>query len=345
MLREVIPHADWGENTMSMMREKQFEACERRLSAQSGVGLFSQDVTVLDVQMLLDNSYYHEEMDQTLFTVEGLRARVLEQLPLEVLYLSQGERELLERLLVAEGSIALSEWDDIGAAEGLVSRLWCSFHMMEDAWMLELPEPLHEPMLLAMDTPEHARVTDLLYRYDAMIMGLLYIAGFLHCMQPVSAFLQDVMERTDPLANNLARRYLKSSFEYMTDSHNEMILVHPGLADPYRLISSMNSAGLFTLELSQDMLAGGVNGLFLEEEHLHEAICGALDGSLRPEYEVGDAAEDLRMLAKQGVSLSEMEAVMASMLCVLPTKAMKQALEQLHNCTPHWIGLKADLQH
>ena len=51
------------------------------------------------------------------------------------------------------------------------------------------------------------------------------------------------------------------------------------------------------------------------------------------------------MLAKQGVSLKEMENVMASMLAVLPTRAMKDALERLYLCTPHWMGLKTALSH
>lgn len=103
--------------------------------------------------------------------------------------------------------------------------------------------------------------------------------------------------------------------------------------------------GIFTLELSQEMIAGGMNGILPEELPLNEALCGALNGALRPEYELGEAAEDLRMLAKQGVGLKEMENVMASMLAVLPTRAMKDALERLYLCTPHWMGLKTALSH
>ena len=51
------------------------------------------------------------------------------------------------------------------------------------------------------------------------------------------------------------------------------------------------------------------------------------------------------MLAKQGVSLSEMEAVMASMLTTLPTPRMKDALRQLYLCTPHWMGLRTAIAH
>jgi hypothetical protein len=345
VLREATVHTDWCDKTMSMLREKQFEACERRLNAHPSISLFSQEATELDAQKLWECSYYRQETPKRLMTLADLRERVLDQLPMEVRYLSREEMTLLERLLICDGTIVLGDWDDIGAAEALVSRLWCSFHNTEDVWSLELPVALHEPLLIAMNEAEYQQAREILFRYEAMIMGLLYIAGFLHSAQPIQFFLRDVIGRQDKLAVNLARRYLQSAFEYMADSHNELILLHPGLADPYRLISSLNKEGLFTVELSQEMMAGGMNGLFAEEIPLNDAIAGALCGSLRPEYDLAEVTEDLRMLAKQGVSLSEMEAVMSSMLCVLPTRDMKRALEQLHQCTPHWIGLKALLQH
>ena len=86
-----------------------------------------------------------------------------------------------------------------------------------------------------------------------------------------------------------------------------------------------------------------MNGILPEEIPLHETLCGALRGALRPEFDLGEAAEDLRMLAKQGVSLAEMEEVMAAMLVVLPTQQMKNALKMLYQSTPHWMGLKTAL--
>ena len=158
--------------------------------------------------------------------------------------------------------------------------------------------------------------------------------------------MHDVMREDGPLAMQIARRYLQASFEYVTDANGDLILLHPGLADPYRLVGGERAdGGIFTLELSQEMIAGGMNGILPEEQPLNEALCGALNGALRPEYELGEAAEDLRMLAKQGVGLKEMENVMASMLAVLPTRAMKDALECLYLCTPHWMGLKTALSH
>ena len=68
-------------------------------------------------------------------------------------------------------------------------------------------------------------------------------------------------------------------------------------------------------------------------------------GALRPELDVNDIAEDLRMLAKQNASLSEMESVLAESVTVLPTREMRDALRRLYEGTPRWLGLKAALEH
>lgn len=348
MLREAYGthDSDWIEKTMSELREKQFEACERRLSAFPEHGLFSPMATDREAQALLESSFYnHEPGVHGLVTLAQLRDMVLAQLPVEALYLSSGESTLLERLLLAGGSISSFNWDEIDAAEALARRLWCTFTAEGEEWTLEVPEALMEPLLLAYNDPQYQKAKELLFRYDATIHGLLYIAGFLHSAQPLLFFMKDVMESNDTLAQNLAYRYMKASFEYIADTAREIILVHPGLADPNRLISTMGLGGEITLTLNEETLAGGMNGILPEEEPLHEAMRAALDGFTRPEWDAEDAAEDLRFLAKQGVTLRDMEAVMATMLSVRPTLAMQNALRRLHESTPHWIGMTAHLRH
>ncbi|MDD3336880.1 MAG: hypothetical protein PHI98_15430 [Eubacteriales bacterium] len=347
MLREVTVHADWCEMTMSMMREKQFEACERRLFAHPSVALFSEAATDMDAQALFDNSYEYVENQSAmrLVTLEELRTLVLARLPMEAQYIGVGEHQLLEKLLMNDGILLLSEWDDLGSAEALISRLWCSFSAEGDDWYLHLPKALHEPILTQMSTKEAAEARERLFRYDATIHGLLYITGLLHASQARDFFSQGVMRREDPMAREIARRYLQASFEYISDGNGDMILLHPGLANPYQLVREQSVGEMGAFEMTQDMVAGGINGIFPEEEPLHEAMCAALVGALRPEYDVNETAEDLRILAKQGVALSEMESVLSSTVATLPTKEMLNAVKRLYEETPRWLGLKAALEH
>ena len=334
---------------MSVLREKQFEACERRLSAYPGISLFSPLATDALAQTLLEKSFYHNEPgNDGLATIKGLRKKVLAQIAIEVLYLSNSENVLLEKLLLAKGRLVSTNWDDIDAVEALTRRLWCSFRAEGEKWALELPEPLHKPLLIAMKDPMYMQARARLYRYDATIQGLLYIAGFLHSVQPLGFFTKDVMQREDQLAQNIGCRYMKATFEYINDVDHEIILVHPGLADPNRLMLLMSMMGLgdeITLTLDEETLAGGMQGLLPEEEPLHLAMRAALEGFVRPEWDAEEAAEDLRILAKQGVSHTEMADVLASIVFVRPTQAMMTALMNLYNCTPHWIGMSANLKH
>ena len=63
MLREISAahESDWIEKTMSELREKQYKACERRLSAYPAVGLFSPLATDAQAQALLECSFYNNE--------------------------------------------------------------------------------------------------------------------------------------------------------------------------------------------------------------------------------------------------------------------------------------------
>ncbi len=337
---------NWCEKTMSVLREKQLEACEKRLSSYPQTGLFS-GCTLSDIQNLWDISYYAMENPDLLrlHQVEEVQDLVLRRLPREVSFVSVKEHMLLERLLTFEGETELLDWDEAGAAEALVARLWCTLTVENEHIYLHLPQILHVPMLEAMNRTEHAEIREKVFRFDATMHGLLYIAGFLHAQQPTLHFLQEVCCKMDAEAYDYAQRYLRATFDYTTDVQGEMILVHPGLADPEHLMDQVRSCGITSLELSETMMLGGMNGIFPEEVAISEEMSGVLKGALRPEYTPEEAVEDLRMLAKQGVSLPEMESVLSSMLWVLPTPAMYSALENLTAQTPRWAGLQAALKH
>ena len=63
---------------------------------------------------------------------------------------------------------------------------------------------------------------------------------------------------------------------------------------------------------------------------------GLFNGATRPELTPEGAAEDLLMLAKQGVSLQEMQEVLGSLLSIHPTAEMRQAVALVHAHTPRW---------
>jgi hypothetical protein len=348
MLREtsLIHEQDWSEKTFSILREKQFEACERRLANHLKFNLFSPLATDVYAQQLFEQSYFASEMpaDQ-LVTVENLRTEVLKILPHEAHYLSSAENALLEQLLLAGGRMTSKNWDEIPAAEALACRLWCSFVSVGDVWTLELAPELRDPLIKAFSSQKHANARTRTFRYDVTIHGLLYITGFLPSLQPREIFTKDVIQSNTSWADVIAQRYIKASFEYITDNREQVILLHPALADPYRLLWTIGSRMNAAVTLTQESLLGGMNGMLAEEVGLHQGVFNELAGNMRPEWNADEAADDLRFLVKQNVSYRELEDVMTSMICIRPTAAMRDALKNLYNNTPRWVTMSANLLH
>ena len=348
MLREAaISTLHWCEKTLSVLKEQQLLALEGRIDRCPSAALFDDECRLDDIQRWWDISFYAQERNATLqlFDVAQMREIVRSQMEREIDLVSVTEHMLLERMLLFDGEAELIEWEEISAAQALVSRLWCSLTKQGDSFYIRLPRMLHTPMLEWMNNERHTMTRESIFGFDATIHGLLYIAGFLHADQPIDHFLEDVIHKKDAMSKLLARRYLCAAFDYVIDLRGEMILIHPGLADPEHLLAQLKDEGILSMELDQNMILGGMNGVFPEELPLFDLMCGALHGALRPEYTPEDAAIDLRLLAKQGVNRAEMEEVLAAMLTGLPTPCMLEILKRINLETPLWVGLRSKLRH
>ena len=335
---------NWADKTMSVLRLQQLEACEKRLSACLSFGLFS-DCDDVRVEELWETSYEAGEQGvlTELHTTEGLQQRVLAQLPQEAALLSVEEHLLVERMLLFDGEAELLDVEEAAAAESLLARMWCYLRKEDDRFILCLPEALREPLLTAMESPAHEKTREKLFRYDATIRGLLYISGFLHFEQPLHHLICDVLDG-DTRQTTLAMRFLRASYDYFYDEQGAMVLLHPGLAEPERVIGAVRCKDL-SFEMNETVLAGAISGAFPEEIPLCEMMLGLLRGAVRPEISEEEAVEDLRMLAKQGVSLAEMNEVLSSLLAVLPTPDMLEGVRLIYQQTPRWALMKSAVMH
>lgn len=344
MLREANVHTlTWADKTMSVLKERQLEACEDRLSRLPDFGLF-EGCDDLNVEQLWQCSFEAEEhpVPTMLHTAAQLQRQVLIALPAEAALLSVEEHQLLERLIVLDGQTQLMDWEETRGAEGLVRRLWCTLRRTEDdALVLRMPKTLLLPLAVLLASEKHGEIRERLMRFEAAIHGLLYIGGLLHYGEPFRHLREDVLRDTYADDANLAMRYLRTTFDYCYDAHGDMLLLHPGLAEPERMIRQ----GVLTpnpgFELDENTMVGAMEGLLPEERPLFDMMYGLLCGAVRPEITEEEAVEDLRMLAKQGVSLQEMNEVLSSLLTVQPTAAMYQGVKRLHRQTPRWGTMRA----
>lgn len=343
MLRESnIQTLTWADKTMSVLRERQLEACESRLASLPDFGLFD-GCTDLNVETLFAVSY--DAMEQpgqyTLHTVQSLRAQVIAALPAQAALLAPEEHLLLERLIVLDGHCELLDWEESSAAESLVRRLWCTLSREDDRIFVHLPKELLTPLTLITSSKAHNELREKLFRFDATIRGLLYIGGLLHYQEPLQRLMTDVLKGSYACDPALALRYLRCAYDYTYDQRGDMLLLHPGLAEPERLLRQFRPSVSGRYDLDEAAMLGAMSGIFPEEQPLFEQMYGLLMGCVRPEISEEEAVEDLRMLAKQGVSLEEMNEVLASLLTVHPTPAMLAGVKQLYQRTPRWGSLRA----
>ena len=324
---------------MSVMRERQLEACQDRLYRCPAGGIFG-NLCDQEIRELFAFSYYAREMRTCAPLQKELQEMVIHRVPQEACFLSPREDELVKRMLMGGGEAFLDDWDEISAAEALISRLWCSLQVVdEENARLTLAPELVQPITQAMLSPDYALRRQQLFSFDATLHSLLYISGFLHASVPMAHFDRQMHREADGTTAVLIDRYLRAAFDYTETPEGEMLLLHPALADPEHLLSSLSTQHPVEIHLTREMMLGGMNGVLPEEVASCEAMRGVLAGAVRPEFDEEEVLEDLRMMAKQGAGLTEMREVLEESLCVLPTPRMMDALSQLHLQTVRWLGM------
>ncbi len=324
---------------MSVMRERQLEACQDRLYRCPAAGIFDE-LCEDEFREIFSFSFYAQEMRARIPNQAELRNVVLSRVAQEACYLSPMEDNLVKRMLMGGGEAYLDDWNEISAAEALISRLWCTLQIVdEESARLCLANELLVPVSQAMLGGDYFRIREQLFTFDATLHSLLYLSGFLHASVPMTQFPLHAEKTENENTRLFIARYLRAAFDYTETPEGEILLLHPGLADPEHLLSTLAKLPAAEVQLTREMMLGGFNGILAEEVASSEAMRGELEGAVRPEYDQEETLEDLRMMAKQGASLSEMREVLESMLCVLPTPRMLSALSQLHLQTVRWIGM------
>lgn len=338
MLREInVQTLTWADKTMSVLRTLQLEACEARVDALPAFGLFSgcDDSNVEQLWRLSYDAQEHPMM-RRLHTASELITQVMIQLPAEAALLSPQEDMLLDRLLSLGGTAPLLDWDELDAAESLVRRLWCTLRKQDDHIVLHLPEELRTPLLLVTTSRAHQEIRTSMDTFHSNVQAILYLSGMLSADTAISLLQDAVLKGTYANDLALARRFLRTAFDCTYSVQGQMLLLHPGLADPDHLEKQQPLTPQAVLKMSDHVLRQASEGMLDEERPMYTMMYGLLSQAVRPEIGVEEAVEDLRMLAKQGVSPQEMNEVLSSLLIVQPTDAMRSAALLLLQTTPKW---------
>lgn len=326
---------NWYEYTMTMLQEDKIDDCELRLDDFPKYNLYEDDISFKELYEIFLHSYYsNEEFDKNFpKNAIELSGEVKKMLPDEICYITIGERNLLEQMLISDDFVILDENDTLAAGESLLLRLWCILGVVDDRPAIKIPQKLKSLIRDNINSPKSIDRSSLLFRFDATFNAIIYIAGYIPLAQVLDSFLKDVTDTDNKNNSAFAKRYIQANFDYDISDSGEILLTHPGLID-YKLISKQ--AINFTFEVSKESMLGAMYYLLPEENLIHEKMKSTLYESLRSEYDAEEAATDLRILIKQNIPKDKLISALKSILIVLPTSRQKSALEELFNHTPRW---------
>ena len=334
----------WADKTMSVLRADQLETCEKELAGLPVYCLFDSACQDIHAEELYDLSYYAAEdrmndARPSLHTANELRIRVLSSFAAEAALLTTEEHDILVRISVFGGRMALQDWNDLIPARSLIRRLWCRGEWKEKTLILHMPHQLCATALILLAGDEHRKIREMVETVTDGIDNTLYLNGMMQAAAPVRHLTSLLAGTCAEGRTDLIRRLIYASFDYIYDRSGNLTLIHPGLADPEKMLCQMAvpSMAESIQDISMDMLNHASTSVMDLESPLYDKMLSAMTGFVRPELTPEDAVEDLIILAKQGVSLNDMKEVLSSMLVSIPTQDMLKSLENIQRQIPRWL--------
>ena len=326
---------------MSVLRANQLEACEKDLAGLPCRCLFDGDCTDAEAEAFYQMSWFPREdrnrTDVSLHTVEQLRVRVLSSFAPELSLLSAEEHDLMVRLVLFGGKLALHDWEELIPARSMVRRLWCRTGMEDGVRTLYMPHQLCASALLLLAGDGHKNIRSAVEQVQESIDNSLYLMGMTQASGP-ALHLRSLLKNTyAENRSDLIERMLFSGYDYIFDNEGRLILIHPGLADPDGMLKNMPAVSGACQELSTEALREASDSIGDLESPLYEQMLFSMADAVRPELTPEDAVEDLIILAKQDVSYDDMKEVLSTLLVSLPTPGMLKALRDLSDRIPRWV--------
>ena len=332
----------WADRTMTVLRRNRMQACERELTGLPQHSLFDASVTDVEAEVFFAGSWYaKEEKQPALHSIEGLRSRVLQDLPISMCLLTPEEHDLMVRAVLLRGHLPLVHPESFFPALSIARRLWAVLDRSGPVPRLEFPAQICFSAMLTLANEGYRNQYDRFTRIYETVDNTLYLAGLLNA----EIVLQDILQTflNSPLTERpiLSRISLRAGFETCEDRSGRLFLMHPGLADPCILLKNQQPDREFN-PISRDAedLSAAYESLTALEDPLYDRMLSLIQDLCRQEVVPEETVEDLIILIKQGADDVSLREVLSSRLVCLPTFEMESALRELSNRIPRWFSLQ-----
>ena len=345
--RGEISAMNWPDKTLSVLVRDNLEACEKRLSLLPRVNLW-QETDENKAQTLWELSYDGAEIGTSpqLNTLSDLREMILERMPVELVLLPMQEYDLIDSLVLGKGRYQLTDWSETAPAESLVRRLWCTVDIQDsDHIVLEMTDPLLSLISITLDSEPHASIRWQILQFFVGVISAINVYGMIYADDVRNDLFRRVLRSHAPRANHLVDRLLKVEYDYIYNDKGEMVLIHPGLAEPERWLKNVSHIDLEPFSMINP--SDDVPQIILSDAERAAAmrVAEALKDTVRPDIPLHTAVEDLRVLAKQAVSDEVMQEVLRSLITVRPNREMRDAITLLRTVTPGFACVSDRVMH
>ena len=328
---------DLKECTMSQLKESELDALRNRLGAMKGESIFGHGSSQCWTRAYQYSYDFSEQQGSPWPSLQKLRStvrlRVKDELPL----ISEREEAIIKRLLLFGGVSPLFSDDELSAADSLVKRLWCSCVLRDNGQIfIRLADALIKPMLAVAAEDGYHEVRSRMFALTATLHSMVYLHGMLYAEPAIDHLCDRLIPDHDPLHERLLYRYLKAEFDYCLDGQGNLVLVHPGLIDPERMLASISNASYQANDYTREMIIGGMSELLKEEAAAEEILRTELGFALQPGYNPGTMVNDLKFLIKQGATHEQLSSLISDKLAVQMTPRIEDALRRAEAETVRW---------
>ena len=326
----------WTDRTLTMLRAGRLESCRKDLAELGGRGLFEEETTDLDAERLFEQSWMKgEEKVPRLHTVEEMRGKVVGQFATEFALLSPEEHDLVLKMAVMGGEFPLYDWNDLIPARSLIRRLWCRIHPERSDWLV-LPRAFCLFALASAVSEEGRKIKEIVDDIITATEDTLYLTGAVSARTVIQDLGWKLQGSSAANREDLYRRLILAAFDTVTNLDGNLMIVHPGLADPYSFLSRPERTQSWKKEPDVEEIYGSLMDM---EDPMYDRMLAAIQGLTRQDSGAEDTVEDLILMAKQRAPLSEMREVLSRRIICMPTEEMMLALTDIRERTPEWLGM------
>ena len=333
----------WADYTMTQLRRKRYQACEKELAGLPQHTLFDDAVTDAEAESFFRCSWYAaEEKRAALHSIESLRVRVLTELPASMALLTPEEHDLMVRAVLFRGHMPLVHPESLFPAVSIVRRLWGRVDCSSPVRRLDIPSQVCLSAMLSMASDGYRDRHEEFTRIYETVDNTLYLAGMMSAESVMQDLASPFLQTTPPAElPAICRIALRAGFETICAGNGKLLLVHPGLANPQSLMRrSGNLQESAPGDLNAFELSSAYSSLTEIEDPLYDKLLGLIQDLCREGSSAEDTVEDLIILIKQGADFASLREVLQSSLVCLPTPEMNSALREMMERIPRWSTLQ-----